>query len=149
MALLKPPIIGSRKLWHQDCAYFPIDPPDVVGLWIALDTATPENSCMQVRPRTHGELIPHEMVPVENIEDFGVPPKHAALTSVKPISVPLSPGSALIFDGLLVHGTDPDLSQNRRRALQTHYISARFRFTGHNAKPAFRQVMGRSYEGCV
>src|SRR4051812_47712054 len=33
MALLKPPFFGSRKTWHQDCPYFPVEPPSVVGCW--------------------------------------------------------------------------------------------------------------------
>ena len=69
----KPPSDGQAVLWHQDGSYWPLDPMEVVTLWLAVDDSTPENGCMQVRPRTHGELIPHEMVPVENIEDFGVP----------------------------------------------------------------------------
>lgn len=54
MALLKPAHIGREKPWHQDAAYFPLDPPDsVLGVWIALDAATPGNGCMHVIPGTH------------------------------------------------------------------------------------------------
>ena len=55
MALLKPPR-GREKPWHQDHAYFnlPLDTP-IVGVWIALDEATPENGCMHVIPGSHRE----------------------------------------------------------------------------------------------
>src|SRR3712207_519671 len=48
-ALLKPPLIGREKPWHQDNAYFNLPPETIVaGVWIALDEATPENGCMFV-----------------------------------------------------------------------------------------------------
>ncbi len=54
MALLKPPRIGGEKPWHQDNAYFLMEPLEkVAGVWIALDRATPENGCMHVIPASH------------------------------------------------------------------------------------------------
>ena len=51
MALLKPPFLGSEKPWHQDAAYFNWAPLDgVLGVWLALDSATVDNGCMQVIP---------------------------------------------------------------------------------------------------
>ena len=37
------------------------------------------------------------------------------------LAVPLKPGGLLIFQSLLHHGTPPNLSAQRRRALQFHY----------------------------
>jgi phytanoyl-CoA hydroxylase len=37
--------------------------------------------------------------------------------------VPLKPGGVLFFSGLLHHGTPPNTSPLRRRALQFHYAS--------------------------
>src|SRR5437763_1482106 len=38
MALLKPPLVGREKPWHQDLAYFNVKPPElVIGSWTALD----------------------------------------------------------------------------------------------------------------
>lgn len=39
-------------------------------------------------------------------------------------AVPLPPGGALFFDGLLHHGTSPNLTDTRRRAVQMHYVPA-------------------------
>ena len=51
MALMKPPLKGSEKPWHQDNAYFDWTPLDgILGVWIALDEATVENGCMQIVP---------------------------------------------------------------------------------------------------
>ena len=54
MALLKPAHVGREKPWHQDTAYFVMEPIELVlGTWIALDAATPENGCMHVIPGSH------------------------------------------------------------------------------------------------
>ena len=50
----------------------------------------------------------------------------------KPIPIPLKVGDALIFHGLIIHGTEPNVSKDRRRALQLHYMDARCRYTGKN-----------------
>jgi phytanoyl-CoA hydroxylase len=118
-ALLKPPLIGREKPWHQDNAYFNV-PPDtaVVGVWIALDQATPENGCMYVIPGSHREgPVIHFKRRDWQICDTDVAADNAW-------TVPLKPGGCLIFHGLLHHGTPPSRSPQRRRALQFHYKPA-------------------------
>ncbi len=118
-ALLKPPLIGREKPWHQDNAYFNLPPETlVVGVWIALDQATPENGCMFVIPGSHREgPVIHFKRRDWQICDTDVAADHAW-------SVPLQPGGCLIFHGLLHHGTPPSRSPQRRRALQFHYRPA-------------------------
>jgi phytanoyl-CoA hydroxylase len=118
MGLLKPPHIGSEKPWHQDTAYFKLQPLEkVIGCWVALDPATPDNGCMHVirgshhkgpRPHYHDRdcQLPDDVVDVGN-----------------DVVVPLKPGGVLLFNGLLHHGTPPNTSPLRRRALQFHYAS--------------------------
>lgn len=118
MGLLKPPHIGSEKPWHQDTAYFKLQPLEkIIGCWVALDPATPANGCMHVikgshlkgpRPHYHDRdcQLPDDVVDVEH-----------------DVVVPLKPGGVLFFSGLLHHGTPPNVSPLRRRALQFHYAS--------------------------
>lgn len=116
MALLKPPLIGREKPWHQDMAFFnlPLD-ATVVGAWLALDEATPENGCMMVIPGSHkrGAVI-HFKRRDWQICDTDVYNDGA-------VAVPLKPGSLLLFHGLIHHGTPANTSVHRRRALQFHY----------------------------
>jgi phytanoyl-CoA hydroxylase len=118
-ALLKPPLIGREKPWHQDNAYFNLPPETpVVGVWIALDEATPENGCMFVIPGSQREgPVIHFKRRDWQICDTDVAADEAW-------SVPLKPGGCLIFHGLLHHGTPPSRSPQRRRALQFHYKPA-------------------------
>ena len=118
-ALLKPPHIGREKPWHQDHAFFnvPMGTP-VVGCWIALDEALPENGCMHIIPGTH------RAGPIEHFErrDFQICDTDVATDRI--LAVPLRPGGLLLFDGLLHHGTPSNRSPKRRRALQCHYAPA-------------------------
>lgn len=115
-ALLKPPRIGSEKPWHQDMAYFKFGPDImVIGAWIALDPATPENGCMHLVPGTHRDgPAPHFRIRDWQLcdRDVDVP---------RCLAAPLAPGGVLIFHGLLHHGTPPNHSAATRRALQFHY----------------------------
>jgi phytanoyl-CoA hydroxylase len=118
MALLKPPFHGAEKPWHQDTAYFDWTPlGGVIGVWIALDRATVENGCMQVIPGSHLQgPAQHYHVRDCQIADGRVDVNGAVV-------VPLEPGGALFFSGLLHHGTPPNMSADRRRALQFHYAA--------------------------
>ena len=120
MALLKPPRMGREKPWHQDHAYFRIDlEAKVVGCWIALDEATVENGCMVIAPGSHlqGPVV-HFQRRDWQICDTDVDNSGA-------LAVPLKPGGLLIFQSLLHHGTPPNRTAQRRRALQFHYRQQR------------------------
>ena len=51
-AFMKPPG-GVEKPYHQDSAYFYIEPFELVTCWIALDDVTLKNGCMWVIPGSH------------------------------------------------------------------------------------------------
>jgi phytanoyl-CoA hydroxylase len=118
MALIKPPS-GGEKPWHQDKAYFDVelDAP-VVGAWIALDPATAENGCMHLIPGSH-----HDGPTVHfDRRDWQI--CDTDVQTDADVMAPLEPGGLLLFDGLIHHGTPPNRSANRRRALQFHYTAA-------------------------
>lgn len=119
MALLKPPLIGREKPWHQDHAFFNLHVDTrFVGVWIALDPATAGNGCMHVLDRGHREG-PRTHFKRRDIQicDVDVLGRGA-------VAFPLEPGDAMFFDGLLPHGTPANQSRDRRRALQFHYVPA-------------------------
>ncbi|WP_269938743.1 phytanoyl-CoA dioxygenase family protein [Arthrobacter sp. HY1533] len=118
MALLKPPGGGREKPWHQDKAFFNLDlDATIVGVWIALDAATPENGCMHVIPGSHREgPIPHFKRRDWQICDTDV-------DTARNVAVPLDPGGLLFFDGYIHHGTPQNRTATRRRALQFHYVA--------------------------
>ena len=142
MALLKPPFRGSEKPWHQDAAYFDWTPlGGVVGTWMALDEATLDNGCMQVIPGSHLQgPAPHFHVRDCQLADRRVQVEQA-------VTIPLQPGGILFFSGLLHHGTPPNMTAARRRALQFHYAAAECRhMTIDQHGELFSE--GGAYAGC-
>src|SRR5690606_2723202 len=117
MALLKPPGGGREKPWHQDNAFFALEPgTPIVGGWLALDPATPENGCMHVLPGTHREgPVVHFRRRDWQVCDDQVDRRRDTM-------IPLPPGGALFFHGLLHHGTPTNRTDRRRRAIQLHYV---------------------------
>lgn len=119
MAMIKPPRIGREKPWHQDLAYFNF-PKDttIVGAWIALDEAVPENGCMMIIPGTHREgPVVHWTRRDWQICDSDVQVDRCA-------AIPMQMGDCLLFHCLLHHGTPPSRSEKTRWAMQFHYAPA-------------------------
>jgi ectoine hydroxylase-related dioxygenase (phytanoyl-CoA dioxygenase family) len=117
MALLKPPGIGREKPWHQDHAYFNLpEGTPVVGVWIALDEATAANGTMVFLPGGHRDgPKPHFQRRDWQLCDTEIPEGGKVV-------VPLPRGGAVIFDGLVPHGTPNNTTSTRRRALQFHFV---------------------------
>lgn len=120
-AILKPPSkeAGAEKPWHQDMAYGNLSQTKMVcGVWIALDDAGLDNGCMHVIPGSHRDgPVPHYAIRDWQLCD-------ARVDVAQDVACTLKPGGALFFHGLLHHGTPPNFSGKRRRALQFHYSPA-------------------------
>ena len=123
----KPARLGSAQPWHQDLAYVsPTERMKHKGLlttWIALDPAHKDNGCLELYPRSHqlGDL-PH----LGSIDPKAGEQLHIDVTQVlpsaQPILIELKPGAAVLFDGLLVHGSKANTSSNAREAIGFHYV---------------------------
>ena len=115
---------GARgQALHQDNFYLNVQPSTCVAAWLAVDPADPENGGMSVVPRSHegGVLCPGmaDMEQSFTTEDVGVP---AGLEAVPAI---MKAGDVLFFGGETIHGSTPNISQDRfRRAFICHYVPA-------------------------
>ena len=50
---IKPGRDGSFVSWHQDSAYFGLDPHELVTVWLALIGSNKRKGCIRVLPRSH------------------------------------------------------------------------------------------------
>lgn len=139
-AFWKPPG-GREKPWHQDKAYFPVPiGTPVVGVWIALDEATPENGCMHIIPGSHQEgPVIHFKRRDWQICDTDVPVQRDTM-------VPLKPGGVLFFNGMIHHGTPPNNSPHLRRSMQFHYVPAGTKRTSQEERLAIWGSEGKDVE---
>nr|HIA87428.1 phytanoyl-CoA dioxygenase family protein [Gammaproteobacteria bacterium] len=126
---LKEPGDGAFTSWHQDAAYFFLDPPEHVTAWIALSDATQESGCMRVIQGSHrGGAIQHGKGETKNnllsngqFVDWG----ETAQTQF--LEVPA--GHFSLHDTYLVHSSAPNKSSERRIGIGVSYIPTRVRCT--------------------
>jgi ectoine hydroxylase-related dioxygenase (phytanoyl-CoA dioxygenase family) len=146
---MKPPG-GVQKPYHQDSAYFTIEPLSLVTCWIALDEVTVDNGCMWVIPGSHADGIYDHSQPweVAGRVDMQVPDGSVALSREVPIT--LSAGSCSFHHSVLLHRSGPNQTDSHRRGLAVHYMSSKSRWTHPSkAKPHYPLLRGREYEDCV
>lgn len=114
------------QAWHQDEAHIPTRDRSLTAAWIALDDATVDNGCLWVIPGSHrpGVLYP---VRDQNDDRFDCTQEAYGFRYEEQDAIPveLPAGSALIFDGHLLHRSLPNNGRRgMRRALVNHYMSA-------------------------
>ncbi len=122
--ICKPPRDGMAVLWHQDGAYWKLDPPEAMTLWLALDESTPENGCLRMIPGSHRRPL-H---PLERRRD--VPNMLASsidagwVDESAMVDVVLNPGDVSIHHPNIIHGSEPNTSPSRRCGLDMGFMRA-------------------------
>ena len=123
---IKEPGTTAYVSWHQDATYWGLDGSDVVTAWVALADAPVESGAMRFWPKSHlKEQIDHrdtfadenllsrgQEIAVDVPEDEGV-------------DVPLKAGEMSLHHVLLVHGSKPNRSNDRRIGFALRYIPTR------------------------
>ena len=102
--------------WHQDNNYIGVEPCEMLSFWIALTPSTLENGCMQVLPGTHrGGQLPTGIPDLnnKNMLPSGLVAEHD-LSKTKPVAMELAQGEASIHHAYTVHGSQANLSNQRR-----------------------------------
>jgi Phytanoyl-CoA dioxygenase (PhyH) len=113
--------------WHQDATYWGLSEPDVVTAWVAFTESTPRNGNMQVIPGSHRTQAAHvDTFNPDNLLSRGqeiaveVDERQAA-------DIVLEPGEMSLHHVLIVHGSRPNTSADRRIGYAIRYIPTRVR----------------------
>lgn len=117
----KPPHSGQPVLWHQDAAFWPLEPMEVVTLWLAVDPSTRANGCVRLIPGSH-HLDVAQMR--ENTEVESVLGREIAVDvdESKAVDMVLAPGDVEVHHPNIVHGSEANSSPYRRCGLTIRYI---------------------------
>ena len=120
--IAKPPHDGQPVLWHQDGAFWPLEPMEVTTLWLAVDDSTVENGCMRVIPGTHTLDLKglQARKDVANVLNAETPPEY--VDESKAVDVILDAGDVSIHHPNLIHGSNANHSPRWRRGLTIRYI---------------------------
>jgi phytanoyl-CoA hydroxylase len=128
--ICKPPFTGQPVLWHQDGGYWPLDPMEVVTLWLAVDNVTSENGCMRVIPGTQTlQLIEMEGAQEEAVLDKQTPAEY--IDESKAVDIVLSPGDVEVHHPNIIHGSHANTSPMRRCGLTIRYIPTTTKVTSN------------------
>ena len=120
MLYFKPPGAKGQAL-HQDNFYLKVEPGTCIAAWVALDAADQENGGLEVVPGTHAMEL---FCPEEADSDVSFTRDYVPVPEgLETMPVAMQPGDVLFFNGQLVHGSQPNSSEERfRRSFICHYI---------------------------
>ena len=140
----KPAGVGLPSPWHQDNAYWCLEPAIGLTIWIALDACDATNGGLTYLVGSHlGGLFAHQ-------------PSHAPgssqtvadLPHLDHVTVALEPGDALVHHCLTIHGSAANTSGTARRGVTLQYegVSARVDLAQQLAYEASldEQIKGRA-----
>lgn len=122
MYIFKQPGIGGEVRWHQDASYLVSEPPDVTGIWIAIEDAGLENGCLWVQPGGHRSPL-REIFEVDwerrkgtlrELDDTPWPGPEEAV----PLEV--NKGAMVLFSDHMPHYSSQNRSNRSRHALTLH-----------------------------
>ncbi|HWA91133.1 MAG TPA: phytanoyl-CoA dioxygenase family protein [Rhizomicrobium sp.] len=111
--------------WHQDATYWGLTENIGVTAWLAFTPSTRANGCMRVIPGSHRRALTHvetqdrdNMLPArEQVRD--------AVDESRAVDVVLAPGEMSLHHPILIHGSEPNTSSERRVGLAIRYIGAK------------------------
>jgi hypothetical protein len=120
---IKNPHHPARVTWHQDSTYWGLSKPDVVTAWIAFTPSTPSNGCMRVVPGTHAlAQLPHrDTFAEDNLLSRGQEIA-VEVEESRAVDIVLEPGQMSLHHVMLVHGSEPNQSSQRRIGFAIRYL---------------------------
>jgi non-haem Fe2+, alpha-ketoglutarate-dependent halogenase len=109
--------------WHQDAFYWGLSKDSVMTAWVALSPANRESGCMKFLPgsQTQDHLQHVDTFHKDNLLSRGQEIA-VEVRSDKTVDCILNPGEMSLHHVKLVHGSEPNRSNDRRIGLAIRYI---------------------------
>lgn len=147
--IAKPPGEGLPVLWHQDAGYWPLDPMEVVTVWLALDDSGPDNGCVRVIPGSHlwdvKPLRANSATPSVLGSEIDVDPGLIDESQATDLVVPA--GGVSVHHPNIVHSSHANTSSRWRRGLTIRYIPTTTRIVSDRQWPAAFLLRGSAVDG--
>jgi len=120
---IKEPAEMKQVTMHQDSEYWGLRPFDVVTAWLALTDAGELTGPMRFLPGSHMQSLTHE----ETWADDNLLTRGQRLTQVidprDTVMAPLKAGQMSLHHVRVVHGSDPNQSDDRRIGMVIRFIA--------------------------
>ena len=143
----KRPYDGQAVLWHQDGSYWPLEPMEVVTLWLAIDNSLPENGCMRVIPGTQTIELQEmqKRTDVNNVLNSEIDP--SLVDESQAVDLVLKAGDVSVHHPHIIHGSNANNSPMRRAGLTIRYIPTSTRITTVDPWPSAFLLRGSAVHG--
>ena len=117
--------------WHQDGAYFGLEPQEQVCAWVALTDASREAGCMeQLSSRGAPRQYHHAALGLANSINRAGQTIVEAFDQSNPVAMALPAGSFSLHHELAVHRSAPNHASHRRIGIGLNYIPTHVRVDG-------------------
>lgn len=147
--IAKPPHTGQAVLWHQDGAFWPLDPMRVVTLWLAADEVNHENGCMRVIPGSQHRKLEgvRDRKDVVNVLGAEIDVDPSAIDESQAVDIELHPGDVEVHHPNIIHGSHANTSDRWRRGLTIRYIPTSTRIVTEGQWPSAFLLRGDAVPG--
>tara|TARA_Y100001970_G_C14258995_1_gene877932 strand:+ start:5853 stop:6785 length:933 start_codon:yes stop_codon:yes gene_type:complete len=120
---------GSYVSWHQDSAYFGLEPHELVTVWLAITDSTPEMGCMKVLPGSHiGATYSHE----ETFDEKNLLARGQVIHGINDsdaVYLPLRQGQFSCHHERILHSSDANNTDTERVGLALFFIPTHVKST--------------------
>ncbi len=128
--LVKEPGTTAPTPWHQDIPYWPFKGRQIASAWVALTSATVEESSLEFIRGSHrwdAYYAPESFTDssIEWADDFEgdrVPDIDAARDNFDIVGFDVEPGDAIVFSSWILHGAPGNSGDHRRVAISTRWL---------------------------
>ena len=125
----KPASDGMEVPMHQDGHYWPIQPLATCTAWVAIDDSNVGNGCLRVIPGSHtgqhyyqhSKSDREHLVLNQHVDDPNVDVNQA-------VDIELGLGQFSLHDVYMIHGSNPNTSNERRAGVAIRYMPATSHF---------------------
>jgi len=164
--ICKPPRTGQPVRWHQDGAFWPLEPMDVITLWLAVTESDRGNGCLRVIPQTHTTEL-QGMKETDDPDSVLRKEIDAQIDDAQAVDLVLQPGDVSVHHPNILHSSNANTSDRWRRALTIRYIPTSTKITrpdeaspfllrgravegvnAYNAMPRYRAGVHMAFSGC-
>lgn len=138
----KPPRDSSYVSWHQDSLYSGWHLTPSTSAWVALTPSTRANGCVRVVPGSHRRgLLGHQIIRDDpNLLNRRGERVEMEVDEAEAVDLVLRPGEMSLHDSNIVHGSNPNASDEPRVGFIVRFVTDR---STNRDRPMLR-VRGRA-----
>lgn len=142
LVFYKPPRDSSYVSWHQDSFYSGLHLTPSTSAWIALTASDQSNGCMRVIPGSHtqGSLAHDNVHDDPNLLNRRGERLRMDVEESEAVDVVLAPGELSLHQSTIVHGSNPNTSEQPRVGFIVRFVTNQMR----NPNRPMMRVRGRA-----